>query len=118
MFVHTSLYVQVHMYVRMDACVETHMHTCLYVCMFVCMCPHNPSDKVHVGGDICCRVGSLTKYKQLQPLWRCLGPLGTEGVEGETADQDVPETWGWTLPDSTSLEAAARVHLYDEGIML
>ena len=110
------------------------MHAgCLYVrarqepCMYVCMLPRNNplrrtsgknkllprniSGKVHVGGNIFCRRSSMGKYQDLEPEWRNLGPLGTAGMEGETAEQDIPETWGWTLSDVTLQTAAVEAHL-------
>ena len=79
--------------------------------MYVCILPHNPSGKVHIGGDIHCRMGALNAYQALDPPWLNLGPLGTEGFEGETAEQDVRETWGWTLADVQLLSAAVMAHL-------
>ena len=67
--------------------------------------------KVRVGGDILCREGTLANYRNLHPQWRSMGTCGTEGSEGATADQDVPESWGWGLSDSVLSEKAAQVHL-------
>ena len=80
-------------------------------CMCVCILLHNPLSQVHVGAEIYCRMGTMAAYKELLPKWRSIGPMGTEGVEGATPDADEPETWGWTLPDSTLQLAAAQVHL-------
>ena len=75
------------------------------------MLPHNISGKAQVGGNIFCKQSSIAQYRDLAPEWRNLGPLGTDGVEGETAEQDIPETWGWALPDVTLQTAAAGAHL-------
>ena len=75
------------------------------------MLPHNISGKAHVGGNIFCRQSSIAQHQDLQPERRNLGPLGADGVEGETAKQYVPETWGWALPDATLQTAAVGAHL-------
>ena len=73
------------------------------------MWPHNISGNAHVGGNIfVCRQSSIAQYQDLEPEWRNLGPLGTEGKEGETAKHGFPETWGWTFSDVTlTLQTAA-----------
>ena len=93
------------------------MHVCLcvgvHVCVHVCMCslPRNSLHKAHVGARIFCRVGTLANYMYADPQWRSIGAMGTEGSEGATPSDDVPESWGWTLEDATLLRAAAQVHL-------
>ena len=67
--------------------------------------------QTNVGGYIVCRQSSIAQYRDLEPEWRNLGPLSTEGKEGETAEQDIPETWGWTLAYVTLQTAAAGAHL-------
>ena len=68
--------------------------------------------KVHVGAEIFCREGTLANYQDLHPQWRSMGTCGTEGSEGATADQDVPESWGWMdLSDSVLCLKAAQAHL-------
>ena len=67
--------------------------------------------KEHVGAAIYCRRSTLAKHQDRNPVWHSCGPLGTEGVEGETADQDSPETWGWTLSDVVLSSAAVQAHL-------
>ena len=57
--------------------------------------------KEHVGGNIFCRQSTLDRFRDMLPVWLSCGPLGTDGVEGETVDKDIPETWGWTLSDVT-----------------
>ena len=39
-----------------------------------------------------------------------MGTCGTEGSVGATADQDVPESWGWELSDSVLSEKAVQAH--------
>ena len=75
------------------------------------MLPRNISRKVHVGGNIFCRQSSIAQYQDLEPEWRNLGLVGTDGAEGETAEQDIPTTWGWTLSDVTLQTAAVGAHL-------
>ena len=77
----------------------------------MCLFPPYHLSKAHVGAAIFCRRSTLAAYLDQLPVWQCCGPLGTEGFEGETADQDIPETWGWTLPDKSLLLAAAQAHL-------
>ena len=72
------------------------------------MQPHHPFDKANVGGNVFCRLGSIATYKDLQPPWRNLGTLSTEGFEAENPEEDIPESWGWTLPDQTLLSAALQ----------
>ena len=79
--------------------------------MCVCILPPHHLHKAHVGGDIFCRVSTINRYMDMYPEWHNLGPLGTDGIEGETADQDVPETWGWTLTDVQLSAAAVQAHL-------
>ena len=73
---------------------------CVHVCVHVCMCIllHDPLHKAHVGAPIYCRMGTLENYKHTYPRWRSIGAMGTEGVEGATPSDDVPESWGgpWT----------------------
>ena len=71
---------------------------------------HNPRSKVHVGARIYCRKGDLANYKNLHPEWRGIGTLGTEGFEGESAEADVPESWGWSLSDDILCSAAQQAH--------
>ena len=56
------------------------------------MLPHDISGKAHVGNNSVCWQSSIAQYQDLETEWRNLGPLGTDGVEGETAEQDIPET--------------------------
>ena len=78
----------------------------------VCICLTTPLSKVHVGAEIFCREGTLENYQDLHPQWRSMGTCGTEGSEGATADQDVPESWGWMdLSDSVLCLKAAQAHL-------
>ena len=69
---------------------------CVHVCVHVCMCIllHNPLHKEHVGGHIFCRMGTLSNYMNAYPQWRSIGSMGTEGSEGATPSDDVPESWG------------------------
>ena len=57
-------------------------------------------------------MSSIERYMDMYPEWVELGPLGTDGIEGETPAQDVAETWGWTLPDSQLFAAAVQAHLF------
>ena len=74
------------------------------------MWPHSISGKAQDGGNIFCRQCSIAQCQDREPEWPRLGPLGTDGVEGETAEQDNPETWGWALPDVILQTAAAGAH--------
>ena len=70
--------------------------------------------KVHVGAEIFCREGALANYMDLHPQWRSMGAAGAEGSEGATADQDIPESWGWmVLSDYNLRMKAAEAHLVD-----
>ena len=83
---------------------------CVGAC--VCICLTTPLSKAHVGAEIFCREGALANYMDLHPQWRSMGTVGTEGSEGATADQDIPESWGWMdLSDSDFREKAAEAHL-------
>ena len=83
---------------------------CVGAC--VCICLSTPLSKVHVGAEIFCREGTLANYQDLHPPWRSMGTCGTEGSEGATADQDIPESWGWMdLSDSDLCLKAAQAHL-------
>ena len=78
----------------------------------VCICLTTPLSKVHVGAEIFCREGTLAKYQDLRPEWRSMGTCGTEGSEGATADQDIPESWGWMdLSDFDLRLKAVEAHL-------
>ena len=79
----------------------------------MCVCPFPPYHlcKDHVGADIFCRVGTMANYEAMEPLWRRLGTLGTEGHEGEKPDSDIAESWGWTLSDVMLSSAAIQAHL-------
>ena len=77
----------------------------------MCMLRHNPIHKEDVGGRIWCRLGSLFNYRNAYPQWRSIGSMGTEGSEGATPNDDVPESRGWTLEDATLRHAAVQVHL-------
>ena len=55
--------------------------------------------------------GHLEDYMDVDPQWRSIGAMGTEGSEGATPSDDVPESWGWTLVDVTLLGAAVQTHL-------
>ena len=77
----------------------------------MCMLPHNSLHKAHVGAHIFCRMGTLEDYMDVDPQWRSIGAMGTEGSEGATPSDDVPESWGWTLVDVTLLGAAVQTHL-------
>ena len=79
--------------------------------MCVSLFPPYHLSKEHVGAAIYCRRSTLAKHQDMNPVWHSCGPLGTEGVEGETADQDSPETWGWTLPNVVLMAAAVQAHL-------
>ena len=79
--------------------------------MCVCLFPPYHLSKEHVGAAIYCRQSTLDAYQDMEPIWRSCGPLGTDGVEGETADLDIPETWGWTLSDVVLMAAAVQAHL-------
>ena len=95
----------------------------MYACMRACGCAcarahvrlrilrHSSLHKAHVGAHIFCRMGTLDDYMGADPQWRSIGAMGTEGSEGATPSDDVPESWGWTLEDATTLQAAAQVHL-------
>ena len=74
------------------------------------ICLATPLSKVHVGSEIFCRVGTLENYGDVHTQWRSMGTCGTEGSEGATADQDVPESWGWELSDSVLSEKAVQAH--------
>ena len=76
----------------------------------VCICLTTPLSKVHVGAEIFCREGTLANYQDLLPPWRSMGTCGTEGSEGATADQDVPESLGWELSDSVLSQKAVQAH--------
>ena len=52
------------------------------------------------------RTGSSARRVPPWPGECYRGSLGTEGREGDTADDDVPESWGWTLSDAVLLQAA------------
>ena len=77
----------------------------------MCICLTTPLSKAHVGAEIFCREGALANYMDLHPQWRSMGTVGTEGSEGATADQDIPESWGWELSDSVLKDQAAQAHL-------
>ena len=38
--------------------------------------------------------------------WECIGTLGTEGEDGVTPEDDIPEMWAFLLRDKQLLEAA------------
>ena len=78
------------------------------VCVYACVCTllHSPLSEAHVGAHIFCREDTLADHNSLHPPWVNIGSLGTEGKEGDTADDDVPESWGWTLSDAVLLQAA------------
>ena len=60
----------------------------------------------HVGGEICCRRGSI--YEAFNQLpWQNIGALGTNGTIAEDPVHDEPEVWGWYLPDRVLVGAAA-----------
>ena len=82
--------------------------------MSVCLLQHTLLCKDHVGGAVFCRVGDFAHFRDLEPPWRALGTMGTEGSEGETADADVPESWAWTHTDRTLTFAALQVHTESE----
>ena len=84
---------------------------CVGAC--VCICLTTPLSKVHVGAQIFCREGTLENYNNMHPEWRSMGTMGTEGSEGATADQDIPESWGWILSDHALCLKAAEVHLVE-----
>ena len=68
------------------------------MCMYVCACLHHgPLHKAHVGAHIFCRMGTLNNYIDADPQWRSTGAMGTEGFEGATPSDDVPESWGVDL---------------------
>ena len=77
---------------------------CVGAC--VCICLTTPLSKAHVGAEIFCRVGSLANYRDMHPQWRSMGTVGT-GSEGATADQDIPESWGWMVLSDYDLRAKA-----------
>ena len=68
---------------------------------------HNFLSEAHVGAPIFCRKGSLWQWKDQEPQWLSIGAMGTNGREGWTADEDIPETWGFTLSDHELISAAA-----------
>ena len=78
--------------------------------MFACL-PRNSLHKAHAGAHIFCRMGTLCNYRNVDPQWRSIGAMGTEGSEGATPSDDVPESWGWTLEDTTLIQAAVKAHL-------
>ena len=83
---------------------------CAGACVRICLT--TPLSKVHVGAEIFCREGTLANYQDLHPQWRSMGTCGTEGSEGATADQDVPESWGWMLLSDRALRLKAdEAHL-------
>ena len=59
----------------------------------------------HVGGEICCHWGNVVEAFNLRP-WHNIGTLGTEGTMAEDPVHDVPEVWGWSLPDHVLAGAA------------
>ena len=62
----------------------------------------------HIGGHIFCR--TLFTCMNEYPQWRSIGSMGTEGSEGATPNDDVPESRGWALEEATLLHAAVQVH--------
>ena len=77
---------------------------CVYACVRILL--HSPLSEAHVGAPIFCREGTLADRESLYPPWVNIGTLGTEGKVGDTADDDVQESWGWTLSDTVLLQAA------------
>ena len=82
------------------------------MCVDVCVCCllHNPRSKAHVGAHIYCRRGNMDDYMNLRPEWKDIGTLGTEGFEGESAEADIPESWGWVLSNDILYSAAQQAH--------
>ena len=60
----------------------------------------------HVGGEICCRRGSLEEAFE-QPPWPNIGNFGTEGTTAEDLVNVEPEVWGWPLLDRVLVGVAA-----------
>ena len=71
----------------------------VFLCACVCACMYvyvasRPLHKAHVGAHIFCRMCTLANYIHTDPQWRSIGAMGTEGSEGATPSDDVPESWG------------------------
>ena len=65
-----------------------------------------------IGAEVFCRQGTLANYLDPHPRWRSIGRMGTEGSEGATADEDIPESWAWmVVSDNNLCMAAAQAHL-------
>ena len=57
----------------------------------------------HPGAPIFRSQGTMSNWKA--GMWNCIGTLGTEGVDGERPEDDIPEKWAFYLPDDVLLQA-------------
>jgi hypothetical protein len=61
--------------------------------------------QAHVGEPIYWKKGTLSDWGRSHG-WECIGTLGTEGKDGETPEDDIPETWAFLWRGEQLLEAA------------